>query len=213
MVRLLRRLRTTGTLIGARRLCRRDSYLRQVGWFESFRRRMPIDAEGEPLPWYTYPAISFLIGRIRPDMAIFEYGSGHSTLWWSRRCRQVVSCEHDAQWYERLRGQLPANVTYRLLEASAEGPYVRASTEYRDAFDIVIIDGAERTRCCRNCTGALKRDGVILWDNSDREEWREGYEFLAGLGFRRLDFTGMGPSSNVGWGTTIFYKSENCLGI
>jgi hypothetical protein len=213
MVRLLRRLRTTGMLIGLKRLCRPDSYLRRMGWFESFRSRLPVDPAGNPVPWYTYPTTAFLTGRIGPQMAIFEYGSGHSTLWWSRRVRQVVSCEHNPKWYERLRGRLPANVNYRLLEAGPVGPYVRAITEYQDHFDIIIVDGAERIACCRNCCGALKRDGVILWDNSDRDEYQPGYEYLAAQGFRRLDFTGMGPSGHMGWATTIFYRSENCLGI
>jgi hypothetical protein len=213
MSRFLRRLSPTGRWIAAHRLCRPDSYLRGVGWFESFRRRLPVDGGGEPLPWYTYPAIAFLQPRIGSAMAVFEYGSGQSTLWWSRRVERVVSCEHNRQWFERMRGQLPANVSYRLIELDPPGPYAQAIAEYAGQFDIIVIDGRQRIACCRNCLGSLKSGGVILWDNSERAEYAAGYDFLAAHDFRRLNFVGMGPSSAVGWETSIFYRQQNCLGI
>src|SRR5437762_2857857 len=85
--------------------------LKDDGWLRSFREERCVDAEGRPLPWLTYPAIEFLAARVRPEMRVFEYGSGQSTLWWAARVRQVISCEHDPAWAERLRDQLPANVT------------------------------------------------------------------------------------------------------
>jgi hypothetical protein len=57
---------------------------------------------GEPLPWYTYPAIDFLTQRNFGDRDILEFGGGQSTLWWSRHARSVLTIEEDAEWYERL---------------------------------------------------------------------------------------------------------------
>jgi len=78
----------TATLHALRSLLRKSSYLKSIGWFESYRRRLPVSRAGEAIPWYTYGATAFLEGRIRPSMLVFEYGSGHSTLWWSHRVRQ-----------------------------------------------------------------------------------------------------------------------------
>jgi hypothetical protein len=49
-----------------------------------------------------YDAIEFLTSRIIPGWRVFEYGSGGSTLFWLERGAEVVSVEHDPQWYSQL---------------------------------------------------------------------------------------------------------------
>lgn len=49
-------------------------------------------------PWMTYDAQQFLAEICKPDMRIFEWGSGGSTLFFASRCAQVVTIEHDAPW-------------------------------------------------------------------------------------------------------------------
>ena len=38
---------------------RKSDYLKKVGWFRSHKEQLPIDNNGNPLPWMTYPSISF----------------------------------------------------------------------------------------------------------------------------------------------------------
>lgn len=193
-------------------LCGRASYLERSGWFKSRQRRQPVDSQGEPIPWITYPAIHFLNGRVRPEMRVFEFGSGASTLWWARRVRSVTSCEHDLAWFERTRASVPSNV--QLSHVAREGQqYSREILRYERAFEIVVIDGRDRVECAKNCLGALTADGVVIWDNSDREEYQPGFDFLLQHGFRRLDFTGLGPLVAFDWCTSIFYRDQNCLGL
>lgn len=64
-----------------------------------------------------------------------------------------------------------------------------------------------------NSIKTLKDDGVIIWDNSDRVNYQEGYDFLLANGFKRLDFWGIGPVNSYSWCTSIFYRKENCLKI
>lgn len=85
------------------------NYLAPAGWFHSLRGES-VDADG-PVPYITYPAIAMLQRIVTGDMKIFEYGSGNSTLWWSKRVKQVVSVDHDVQWIEKLRPALAANVS------------------------------------------------------------------------------------------------------
>src|SRR5688572_22901839 len=67
--------------------------LREQGWLRSYRERRPVTQGGEPIPWYTYSAIDFLAERLPPDATVFEFGAGHSTLWYARRVARVVSVD------------------------------------------------------------------------------------------------------------------------
>jgi hypothetical protein len=191
---------------------RKGTYLSASGWYRSFQRRLPIDAADDPIPWYSYPVIRFLRDRIQPEMKVFEYGCGHSTLWWSERVSQVVFCEHDCQWFDRIHGDFGERVTGH-IKSPEDGSYADFIRNYSDAFDIIVIDGMERVECARRCLGALKKGGVIIWDNSDRDIYQEGFDFLAEAGFRRIDFAGLGPIVMIPTETAVFYKPDNCLGI
>ena len=87
------------------------SGLRKVGWYRSCRVAKPIDSDGSPLPWWTYPAIAFLRDRIRPQFRVLEFGAGYSTLWLCRRVQQVVSFENSPEWLRALQPQVGKNVT------------------------------------------------------------------------------------------------------
>lgn len=188
-------------------------YLDSLGWPRSAVERRPVDRDGEPLPWYTYPAISFLAGRVGPGLDVFEFGSGQSTLWWARRARRVVSVEHDPDWHRAVRSRLPDNVDYRHVELAPDGEYARTVLEFERAFDVIVVDGRDRVNCARHCLTALREGGVVVWDNSERERYEPGYARLAEHGFRRLDFDGHGPVNDYGWRTTVFYRPDNCLRI
>lgn len=175
---------------------------------------MPVDANGQELPWFTYPFISFLKDRLQPDFSVFEYGSGNSTIWFSRRVLSVVAVEHDETWFTLLREKLKPvqNVTYwhKSLHTSEYTDEIR---RYQQVFDIIVIDGRERVACCKNALGALKNKGVIIWDNSERPGYQPGYDFLTGQGFKRIDFYGLGPINPYEWCTSVFYRTDNCLGL
>ncbi len=199
-------------LYGAYKL-KNDSYLRDLGWYRSFDEQRPVDAEGGPLPWITYPAMELLTRRVRADHAVFEYGAGMSTLWWAERVRRVVAIEHDLSWYETLRGRVPAHV--QLLHQPLEygGEYCRGILAYPGSFSVVVIDGRDRVSCARNAVKGLAPSGVIVWDDTNRSQYREGIEFLHAQGFRSLALVGMTPAATHAHETTIFYRDGNCLGL
>jgi hypothetical protein len=191
----------------------RKGPLREDGWFRSFDEQRSVDGAGRPLPFITYPAIEFLRRRLRPDMSVFEFGSGASTLWWAGQVASVVSCEHNADWHRTIAAKVPGNVTMLYHPLEYGGAYAKAASEFRSRFDIVSIDGRDRVNCALNCLDALKPDGVIIWDNSDRKAYEPGYRFLREHSFRRIDFVGMAPIINDRSATSIFYRPVNCLGI
>ena len=189
----------------------KQGFLVDAGWFESWKTKRPIDAEGKPIPWITYPCLSFLRSRVTSRMEVFEFGCGHSTLWWADRVSNVVCCEHDAEWYTKMKGQIGTNVQ---LELKTLGPeYVGFIKQFPGRFHIVVVDGRDRVDCIKHSLSALAPDGVLLLDNSDRQAYGPGIEFLVDQKFRRLDFEGPGHIVTDRSTTTIFYKTENCLNI
>ena len=146
-------------------------------------------------------------------MTVFEYGSGNSTLWWSEKVSSLTSCEHDLDWYNYLNEKIPSNVEYIHCELNYGGQYCRTILGYKNRFNIIVIDGRDRVNCAKNSLVALKADGVIVWDNSDRQKYQEGYYYLIQNGFRRLDFEGLGPNGVDQWCTSIFYRDNNCFQI
>lgn len=188
---------------------RPDRYVDGIGWIMSRRLSRPVDAIGAPLPWIAYPAIEFLTPRIKTGWRVFEYGCGYSTLWWERMACKVVACEHDPVWAEEVRGMTKSSeIIFRDL---ADG-YAREAL-YHGPFDVVVIDGRQRVACSEAAPQALNPKGVIIWDNADRSEYREGQKTLEATGWRPIEFAGMSPGNVYGATTTIYYRPDNCLGI
>lgn len=190
---------------------RKYGFLVEVGWFESWRTKRSIDATGSPIPWITYPCLSFLSPRISPQMEVFEFGCGNSTLWWGARVSRVVCCEHDPKWYAEMRTKVGKNVELELKDIG-DG-YAGFIEQFRHRFHIVVVDGRDRVQCIHRSVGALTHDGIVILDNSERREYMTGIKFLLEQGFRRLDFEGPVPIVTERSTTTIFYKRENCLDI
>lgn len=186
------------------------SYLAQEGWYRSFRTGRSINRNGDPLPWYTYACTAFLERRITSSMRVFEYGAGMSSLWYAARVAEVVSVEHDSLWADAVRTQAPPNCDVVLQPELQD--YLGAIAG-RGPFDIVVVDGQDRAGAAGAALGALKPDGVIVWDNSDWAVFAEVLPRLREQGFRHLPFTGLGPISRQGWETSVLYRDGNCLGI
>lgn len=188
-------------------------FLKPSGWMESKLKRMPVDGSGKPIPWLTYPAIHFLQGRLTKEHRIFEFGSGNSTLWLAERSKQVVSIEYDAAYYDLLAPKLKNFPHIEYLQAQPGLDYYQQLSKRTEKFDVVIIDGRERVLCALHCLEALSEQGVVVFDNSERERYREGLDFLAEKGFKRIDFRGLPPGAVRQSQTTVFYRNNNCLGI
>lgn len=190
-----------------------QGYLKDIGWVNSFIRKMPVDGKGRPLPWVTYPFIDFIGARLDKTMRVFEFGSGNSTLWYADRVKAVVSVEHDRFWYDKISHTMPANVSLNYQAIGNDGEYAKSAANLETEFDIVIVDGRDRVNCIKNALQALRSSGVIVVDDSEREAYTEGLEFLKDQGFRRLDFWGIAPAVFFKKCTSVFYRDDNLLGL
>lgn len=190
---------------------RRYGFLREVGWFNSFQKQLSVDALDKPLPWLTYPAISFLESAVHKEMCVFEYGSGASTLWWAERVKHVVACEHSKQWHDLLKPEVPGNASLMFCELVPDGDYCRSIHSSDETFDIIVIDGRDRVNCIRQAYSKMKNDGIIILDDSERDRYQPGQDFLLQQGFLRLDFHGIRPIALRSSCTSIFFKTTNFL--
>lgn len=159
------------------------------------------------VPWWTYRAIdvveTWLASRARP-VRVFEYGSGASTLWLSRRADEVHSVEHHREFGEHLAPILAArgNIDFRIVEpttparlrvtSAKEGnsgldfaDYVAAIDDVDGTFDLIVIDGRAREACLAAAIPRLADDGIIVFDNSRRARYRKAI-VAAGVVEQRL---------------------------
>lgn len=79
-----------------------------IRFFPAWHRSLASNANplSDRSPWITFAAIAFLERTLTKDMQVYEYGVGGSTLFFSSRVKEVVSCEHDPGWAAKVRSEL-----------------------------------------------------------------------------------------------------------
>lgn len=196
-----------------------SSYLHKSGLLGSWILPMELeeffyDENGDINPWWGESVIEIVKNHLNKSLTVFEWGSGNSTMFWAKYVKEVVSTEHDRQWYNRMNNIVPDNVSLNYYELEYGGEYCKAILNENKLFDIILVDGRDRVRCIKNAVKRLKENGVLILDNSEREKYREGKEFLREQGFKKLEI------GSVVYGlpgfkdfTTLYYRDRNLFGL
>lgn len=187
------------------------SFSYKTGHLYSSLKSKAVDRNGSPLPWYTYPAIDFLMVKDFAGKSVLEFGAGQSTMWWSLRAATVTSFESDSEWYQSLKNSLPSNV--RLLETDNKAKTVEEECG-DERFDVIVIDGLNRFICAKKSLRFFKEDGAIILDNSEGFWGKDGeypiMELFRSQGFSRIDFYGYAPGVILPACTSLFFK-DSCF--
>ncbi|MEI7058403.1 class I SAM-dependent methyltransferase [Nocardioides sp. CCNWLW239] len=177
------------------------------------------------VPWWTYDAISavdaWLSERDRP-IRVFEYGSGASTIWLSRRAEEIHSVEHHKGFGEMMQRELAGEekISLRVIEPVAsddpvvpsqkEGhagldfeAYVNAIDDVDGEFDVVVIDGRAREVCLEKAKDRLAPGGIIVFDNSRRRRYVEA---IAASGLKETIHAGLTPTLPYPERTSVLTK-------
>lgn len=170
-----------------------------------------IDKDGNPIPWYTYPAIEYLTQFDYRDKKIFEFGCGYSSVFWASKAEEVISIEDNPDWYLRWKEEFKApNLDIRWRD-EGEG-YFNAIFEDDDRYDVIVVDGKLRSECAETAVEKLADGGMIILDDSDRintsHEYVRAVEALRKANLLQVDFYGFCPMNNYTKTTSLFLKRD-----
>ena len=208
-----------------------DSIIYFPTWWRYYQKK------NEPLkndfPWITFKAQNFLHSILQKNMVVFEYGSGSSTLYFSRRVEKIFSIEHHRDWFDYVQQviseQAIKNADCKLIEpetlnenqvsnyisSSSDDenknfePYVKNIDAFPDGyFDIVVVDGRSRTACIAHANGKIKQGVYLIVDNSERTYYFDGNDFLFNeKEWEAFHFIGPVPYS-FGFSKTSFFQKR-----
>lgn len=182
--------------------------------------------------WIPFEAKRWLESFLTQNMSVFEYGSGGSSIFISKRVKKLISVEHDGDWYQSISQILKesniSNCEYLLVEPEPNHrqsnfmdpkSYASGSPEYKnmsfekfaksiesfpdESFDLVFIDGRARPSCILHALSKVCPGGFLMLDDSEREEYLMGKHLL--VDWEQTDFFGPGPYSTF-WQTTVWKK-------
>lgn len=155
------------------------------------------------MPWITHFAERLIRHHLELDCAgrgkVFEFGSGGSSVYLRQRAAEVVTVEHDPEWFQAVtgyaegkgmkmqglflvepeRGQFASgDVSDPSKYCSADPPhaantfkaYASLIDNYlEDYFDLVIVDGRSRPSCLVHAMPRIRVGGLLVLDNAERE--------------------------------------------
>lgn len=164
-------------------------------WVKSiYFRRKPLTYF---LPWLTFGAIHKIHEQcdFRTHPMVFEFGAGHSTIYWARAGARVYAVESDAKWFDlvgdKVRDLGIDNVTMYLK--SDKEDYVRCIEKIGIVeFDMVIVDGGPRPLCVEAAIPFVRPGGLLVIDNTDWHWWNKPIR-LVPSDWTQIPFKGQVP--------------------
>lgn len=185
-----------------------EIWQKQFAFERTLEQQNASDAEGQPLPWYTYPAIEYLKQFDFSGKKIFEYGCANSSLFWAERALKVVSVEDNLTWYHKWQNEFEAdNLEILFREGEA---YENTIFETNEKFDVIVIDGVRRAESAKAAIQVMAEGGMIILDDSDRCEkspaFRAAVQTLKDAGLLQVDFYGFCPMNIYPKVTSVFFS-------
>jgi predicted O-methyltransferase YrrM len=162
-------------------------------------------------PWIAPAAVLALDRLITREFSIFEFGSGSSTLWFSKRAGKVISVENNPEWFRSVQAALSAagvsNCELKLVPI--DDFLVEMDRQPEGSLDLVVVDNEQNEHVTRNdCVAAsipkVKPGGYLLLDDSDREQFLSLEDLLSGWG--REIYSGFKARPLAATETTIYRK-------
>lgn len=127
-------------------------------------------------PWLVRAAVEAMANLIQPGDAVVEFGSGRSTVWFSRQVGttgRVISVEDYKPWHEKVSKQIAdaraSNVEYLFVGETPEqylAPATAAVDRVGGLVDAVLADGFKhRDHASLWALDRLKPGGLMIIDN------------------------------------------------
>jgi predicted O-methyltransferase YrrM len=139
---------------------------------------VPINKEFRARPWLVAASIRYLEKRISKTSSVLETGAGGSTFWFARLAASVVTFEHAPEWFAKVKKELETRKIENVrLVFAPEYPQTGIPLNLGE-FDVILIDGRGRVRSIETAVDLLKKGGIFVLDNAERERYRVGVRLL-----------------------------------
>ncbi len=159
-------------------------------------------------PWTSPASIEIFDTILTKEMTGIEFGSGFSTIFFAERMKSFTSIEHYKGWYDKISEVFASrndlSIDYKFIPPSnthtAQTPsfnqyfpeivtqfqirneyfeYFEAVSSYPDEhFDFILVDGRARIECLLNSLPKLKKNGILVLDNSERNRYQIIFKHL-----------------------------------
>jgi hypothetical protein len=140
--------------------------------------------------WMSNGEINLIKKYLNPNMTMLEWGSGGSTLEFSKLVKEYISIEHDHAWYLKIKKELNNrnlnNVDYHYIPNDLPRSYPHTKEEefrsYIDLpwtfpnpyhYDVVLIDGRGRNWCAEYIRDLLNPQAIVFIHDWDRPKYHE----------------------------------------
>jgi len=167
------------------------------------------------LPWWSFGAIDAVSRYLRPEMEVFEFGSGGSTIFLANRVKKVTSVEDSSEWTALVRAEadklgknnievLTRPYDFHKAVNFLDSSYLAALGGHE--YDLIVVDGQEvavqvRPDCFWKAEQRVKSGGLIVLDDS----WRYPQVKSRNRAKHWADYKGVGCCRRGVTSTCLFY--------
>ena len=180
------------------------TYLKSIGVFNSKSHNV-INGDGEIIPLLTTSFLNWFETQNWSSMKLLEFGSGGSTLYFSKFFKSVTSFETNKDWYEKISSKAPKNVSVIKVKSIIDSLKTN-SIESINNFDAILIDAGENRAKITRWLVNENFEGAIFFDNSDN--YRNSIGVLIENGYIEIPFFGLKPIKDYLDCTSILIKSS-----
>jgi len=155
---------------------------------ESLNRPAVVEPSNNALkPWMTDIEINLIKSFLQKDKIVLEWGTGGSTIEFSKYVKEYYSIEHNFEWYNAVSKRIDKNThlfyippntkNLNWLPEFEEGGYddfknyikfVNIVAFAGKKFDLVLIDGRARADCAIEVLPHLSENAVVFIHNFER---------------------------------------------
>lgn len=151
-------------------------------------------------PWMSNQEIDLILKHLKPEYTMLEWGSGGSTLTFSKYVDKYYSIEHNEEWYLKvhqalgnsgLRDKVFNYYVEQNLPKSKPSKYeefkdyIEGISKLNTTFNAILVDGRARPHCALYAYDYLEDDGVLfIHDYFVRPHYHfveEKYQVIAGV--------------------------------
>tara|TARA_B100001559_G_scaffold313568_1_gene312782 strand:- start:183 stop:1193 length:1011 start_codon:yes stop_codon:yes gene_type:complete len=178
------------------------NYLESIGVFNSKSNKI-MNGDGEIIPLLTTSFLYWFETKNWSSMKLLEFGSGGSTLYFSKFFKSLTSFETNEDWYQEISSKAPKNANIIKVESIIDS-LNKKTIKNINTFDAILIDAGENRAKITRYLVDNNFEGIIFFDNSDH--YRNSISNFIDNGFIEIPFFGLKPIEDAVSCTSILIK-------